>query len=214
MHFYIVTIFPKILDSYLNESILKRAQENGHIKISFVNPRDFTEDKHRKVDDSPYGGGPGMVFKAEPVIKAVESIKLKIENSKLKIIILSAGGKQFTNKYANSTAKKYEHVVLICGRYEGIDARVKKILKAEEISIGPYVLSGGELGAAVMVEAIARQIPGVLGKEESIEENRFGVGVPMYTRPEIFEHEGKKYKVPKVLMSGNHAKITEWRKRN
>jgi tRNA (guanine37-N1)-methyltransferase len=216
-----------MFDSYINESILKRAREKGLIKISFVNPRDFTEDKHHKVDDRAYGGGPGMVFKAEPVIKAVESIKLKIGNcppdrmtsviraGKLKIIILSAGGKQFTNSYAKNISKKYDHIILICGRYEGIDARVKSALggKVEEVSIGPYVLNGGELAAMVVAEAVSRQIPGVLGKEESIEENRLGAGVPVYTRPEVFEQNGKKYRVPKVLLGGNHAKIEEWRKK-
>lgn len=222
MKFDIITIFPNAFDSYLNESILKRAQKKKLIQIKIYNLRDFTKDKHKKVDDKPYGGGPGMVLKIEPIVKAIHSI-LRIKDSELriknksKIILFSPTGKQFDNKIAAELAKKNERLVLICGHYEGVDERIKKAIrdlgfKLEEISVGPYVLTGGELAAMVLIDAVSRQIPGVLGKEESLEEKRFGVGVPDYTRPEVFIFKGKKYSVPKVLLSGNHKKIKEWRR--
>ena len=233
MRFDIITIFPDIFDSYLNESILKRAQVKKLIQIKIHNLRDFTKDKHKKVDDRPYGGGPGMVIRVEPVVKAIASIlnskssnsKFKILNSKqipnskfkkIKIILFTPTGKQFDNKIAHQLAKNYEHLILICGRYEGIDERVKKVIldlgfKVLNLSIGPYVLTGGELPAMVLIDAVARQIPGVLGKKESVEEKRLGVGVPVYTRPEIFIFKNKKYKVPKVLLSGDHKEIIAWR---
>ncbi len=217
MVFNIITIFPEAF-SYLNESILKRAQEKGSLEIKIHNLRDFTEDTHRKVDDKPYGGGPGMVIKIEPLVKAVQSLKSKIKNkkSKIKVILFTPTGKQFNNKIAADLAKNYQQLIFICGRYEGIDARTEKViknlkLKIENLSIGPYVLGGGELPAMVLIDAVSRRIPGVLGKEESLEEKRLGVGVPAYTRPEIFIHKGKKYPAPKVLLSGNHAAITKWR---
>ncbi|MBI5401334.1 tRNA (guanosine(37)-N1)-methyltransferase TrmD [Candidatus Wolfebacteria bacterium] len=213
MLFDIITIFPEIFDSYLNESILKRAQKNKKIKIKIHNLRDFTKDKHKKVDDRPFGGGPGMVLKAEPIIKAVLALK---PAKKTKIILFTPGGKQFDEKTAQKLSKEAQ-LIIICGRYEGIDERVSKILKAnsyklETISIGPYVLTGGELPAMVLIDSISRKIPGVLGKEESLEENRLGIGVPAYTRPAKFKYKGKKYKVPEVLLSGNHAEIKKWRK--
>jgi len=217
MRFDIITIFPKIFDSYLNESILGRAQKRKLIEIKTYNLRDFVKDKYKKIDDKSYGGGAGMVIKIEPMIKALSSIlKSKIKNQKSKVIIFSPSGKQFDNKIAAQFAKKYDNLILICGRYEGIDERVKKIienckLKIENLSIGPYVLTGGELPAMVLIDSISRQIPGVLGKEESIEEKRLGVGVPVYTRPETFIHKSKKYSVPKVLLSGNHKEIEKWR---
>jgi len=213
--FHILTIFPDIFDSYLNESILKRAQEAGKIKINIYNLRDFTEDKHRKTDFRPFGGGPGMVMLAEPILRATDSIlnSLKAESRKLKakVIIFSPGGKQFENTTAISWSKKYTDIILICGRYEGIDARVKKILKATEISVGPYVLTGGELPAMIVIDSLSRQIPGVLGNADSPEEKRVSAS-EMYTRPEVLEWNGKKYKVPKVLLSGHHKKIEEWKK--
>ncbi|MEK7150981.1 MAG: tRNA (guanosine(37)-N1)-methyltransferase TrmD [Patescibacteria group bacterium] len=209
MKFTILTLFPNIFDSYLNESILKRAQENKKISIEIIDIRKFTDDKHHTVDDKPYGGGPGMLMKAEPILKAFSSIKKS--KDKPAVFLMSAAGKKFTNVTAKQYVKKYKNIVLIAGRYEGIDDRVKKILKAQEVSIGDYVLTGGELPAMVLIDAIARHIPGVLGKQESIEENRFGVGIPTYTRPEILKHKGKKYIVPKVLLSGDHKKINEWR---
>ncbi len=219
MKFNIITIFPKIFDSYLNESILKRAQKNKLIDIKIHNLRDFTKDKRGKVDDRPFGGGPGMVMQIQPIIKAIKFIKSKIKNQKSKVIIFTPGGKQFDNKIAVNLAKNYDNLILICGRYEGIDARIKKVikdlgLKIEEISIGSYVLTGGELPAMVLIDAVSRQIPGVLGKTESLEEKRHGIGTPVYTRPEVFRWKGKEYKAPKVLLSGNHKKIEMWRRKN
>ncbi|MBN2197957.1 tRNA (guanosine(37)-N1)-methyltransferase TrmD [Candidatus Wolfebacteria bacterium] len=215
MKFDIITVFPEILNSYFNESILKRAQKKKLIKIKTHNLRDFTKDKHKKVDDKSYGGGVGMVLMAEPIIKAV--LKVKAKKEKTKIILFSPVGKQFDNKIAFNFAKKYNHLIFICGHYEGFDARVEKALqdfgfKVQRISIGPYVLTGGELAAAVVIDSISRQIPGVLGKNESLEEKRFGIGVPVYTRPETFFCKKKKYAAPKVLISGNHKKIDEWRR--
>jgi tRNA (guanine37-N1)-methyltransferase len=209
MKFNIITIFPEIFNSYFNESIIKRAQENKKIKINVVNLRDFSNDKHKKVDDSPYGGGPGMVFKIEPLAKAVDSV-LKIKN-KVKIILFSPAGKQFDNKMAVDWTKKYKNIVMIAGHYEGVDERIKKLFKIEEISVGPYVLTGGELPAMIVVDAVSRQIEGVLGKNESLEEKRNGIGLPVYTRPESFTFKGKTVKVPSVLLQGNHKKIEEWR---
>lgn len=210
MKFHVITIFPQAFDSYMKESIIGRAVKNKIISVKFYNPRDFTTDKswYKQVDDRPYGGGPGMVMQAEPILKAVGKIK---KNKKTKIIIFSPSGKKFTNEYAKNLAKKYTDVVMISGRYEGIDARVKKILKAEDVSIGDYVLTGGELPAMVVIDAAARQIPGVLHKSESLEESRISSS-EMYTRPEVLKYKGKNYKVPKVLMSGNHAKIEAWKK--
>lgn len=233
MRFDIITIFPDIFDSYLNESILKRAQKNKSIQIKIYNLRDFTADKsrlrsnrgsstkwsgHNKVDDRPFGGGPGMVFKIEPIIKAISSLKLRVKGQRLKVVIFTPAGKQFDNKIAGQLAKNYNNLILICGRYEGIDARLKPVLKTLklstlELSIGPYVLTGGELASTVLIDAVSRQIPGVLGKEESLEEKRFGIGAPAYTRPETFIYKNKKYQVPKILLSGNHKKIEEWRKK-
>ena len=206
---------------------MKRAQKNKLIEIKIHNLRDFTKDRHRKVDDRPFGGGPGMVLKIEPLIKAISSI-LRIQNlefrikKKTKIILFTPAGKQFNNKVAADLAKNYDNLIFICGRYEGVDARVKKVIKdlgfkVEEISIGDYVLTGGELPAMVLIDSVSRQIPGVLGKQESLEEKRYGAGLPTYTRPEIFIYPpagGKKYRVPKILLSGNHKKIEEWREKN
>jgi len=206
MVFHIITIFPEMFHSYLNESILARAIKSKKIKIKFYNPRDFTKDKHKKVDAKPYGGGPGMVMRAEPIIAAVKKARGR---KKMKVFILSPNGKQFTNIVAKNISKKHKEIVLIAGRYEGIDARVKKILKAEEISVGPFVLTGGELPAMVIVDAVARQIKGVLGSEGSIEESR-NASSEMYTRPEVVEGR----KVPRVLVSGDHKKIEDWRKKH
>ncbi len=205
-NFHIITIFPEALEGYFGSSILKRAREKKLIKVKLLNPRDYAKDKHRTTDDKPFGGGPGMVMKVEPIVKTVSRIRAKDKEA----FILSPAGKQFTQKMARDWAKKYKNIILICGRYEGIDERVKKILKAKEISVGPYVLTGGELPAAIVVDAVSRNIPGVLGKAESLEDER-GIGIPVYTRPETFEHKGKKYRVPKALMSGHHKKIEEWR---
>lgn len=209
MVFHLITIFPEVLKEYLNSSILGRAQKSKKIKIKFYNLRDYTKDKHKTVDDRPFGGGPGMVMMVYPIAKVLDKIKAE----KSKVILMSPTGKQFTQKMAKDWAKKYKNIVIISGHYEGIDARVKKIFKAEEISVGPYVLTGGELPSGIIVDAVSRHISGVLGKEESLEEER-GIGIPAYTRPEVFEYKNKKYKVPKVLMSGHHKKIDEWRKKH
>ncbi len=222
MRFNIITIFPQMFNSYLNESILKRAQEKKLIKVKISNLRDFSTDKHKKVDDRPFGGGPGMVMKIEPIVKAVSNIKYPAKGEarqrrqKSKVILFTPTGKQFDNKIARQLAGNYDNLILICGRYEGIDERVKKAIKdsgfkIEEISAGPFVLTGGELPAMILIDAVSRQIPGVLGKQESIEEGRCGVGAPVYTRPEVFIYKGKKYAVPKILLSGDHKKIKEWR---
>jgi tRNA (guanine37-N1)-methyltransferase len=220
MNFHIITLFPGIFDSYINESILARAQKEGKIKFSFYNPRDYvtptkTQKKNEKpylrVDDKPYGGGPGMIMQAEPVIKAIEAAKKKIKSKKLEIIFLSPAGRQFDTAYAKTAVKKYTDIIIICGRYEGVDSRVTKIFKAEDISVGPFVVTGGELPAMIMVDCIARQIKGVLGNFDSLEEERISSS-EMYTRPEILKYKNKTYKVPKVLLSGDHAKIDEWRK--
>lgn len=221
MIFNVITIFPKIFNSYLKESLLAKAQKKGLLKINFVNLRDFTKDKHKTVDDKPYGGGPGMVLKVEPVYKAVQLLKSKIspaqifrkknlggqenQKSKVRTILFSTRGKKFDSKTARRLAL-CDQLILICGRYEGVDERVAKYIADEEISIGDYVLSGGELPAMILIEVVSRHIPGMLGKKESLEEIKGSY--PVYTRPEIL----RKWKVPKVLLSGNHKKIEEWRK--
>lgn len=219
LKFEIITIFPKIFNSYFNTSIIARAQKKKLIQVAVHNLRDFAKDKYKTVDDKVYGGGPGMVLKLEPLVGAIDSVlKHQSKNERIKIILFSPAGKQFSSKIAKNYAQKYSCIIMICGHYEGIDARLKKILKekklkVEELSIGPYVLTGGELPAMVVVDAISRFIPKVLGKKESLEEKRYGVGLPVYTRPKIFVYKGKKYKVPKVLLSGNHKRIDEWRKK-
>jgi len=214
MHFHVITLFPESYDSYLGASILKRAREDKKIRISFYNPRDFTKDKWHRVDQKPYGGGPGMVLEAEPILKAVEKVRVSAKKRsrapRIKTIFFAPEGKQFDTTYAEKTAKRYSDVVLICGRYEGVDARVEKILKAERITIGPYVLTGGELPAMVVMDTIARRIPGVLGNSTSLEEKRVA-GKDVYTRPEVLTWKGKKYRVPKVLLTGHHKNIDEWR---
>jgi tRNA (guanine37-N1)-methyltransferase len=227
MRFDILTIFPNIFDSYFNESILKRAQVRKLIDIKIHNIRDTAVGKHKMTDDKPYGGGAGMVMMAEPVLRTIEKLKIKNKNSstKQKIIVLSAKGKQFTQKTAYQWAKKYNNVILISGRYEGVDERVKKALKAEEISIGPYVTTDGDVGAMMIVSAIARLIPGVIRLESLEEESHWNKLVknetekealeyPHYTRPEVLEYKKKKYRVPKVLLSGDHKKIAEWRRQH
>lgn len=217
MRFHVITIFPDIFDSYMNESIIGRAKEKKLIDIKFYNPRDFIKapkNNYRPVDDRPYGGGPGMVMRAEPLIKAIEKALSKIKDKKkVKIINFSPSGKKFTTDYAKNSVKKYTDIIFICGRYEGIDARIDKIFKTENISIGDYVLTGGELPAMVLIDSISRQIKGVLGKFESLEEERISSS-EVYTRPEIIKYKNKNYKVPKVLLSGDHKKIEEWKKKS
>lgn len=213
MRFHVVTIFPDMLSSYLAESIISRAIESKLIEVHTYALREFTLDKHRRVDGKPYGGGPGMVMWVDPIIRSVESINKRLTRKKgvkCKVIIFSPGGKQFTNTLAKDTEKKYTDIIFICGRYEGIDERVKKILKAELWSVGPYVLTGGELPAMICIDAIARQIDGVLHADDSLEDKRVA-SHEIYARPEVYEHNGKKYRVPKVLLSGNHKLIEEYR---
>lgn len=221
MRFEVITVFPAIFDAYLRESILKRARQRGLLSFALHNPRDYTADSRRSVDDRAYGGGPGMVMRAAPIAATIGAA-LKFKNimvsksrgfKKTKIILFSAGGKQFDAQMARDWAKKYERIIMVVGRYEGVDERIRKIYRMEEISVGPYVLTGGELPALTVIDAVSRHIPGVLGKSESLEEKRLGIGVPVYTRPEVFAWKGKKYRVPKVLLSGDHKKIAAWRKK-
>ena len=214
-----------MFSSYAKESIIGRAIKNKRISIKFYNPRDYAcpaklkrsgekDNGYRPVDDKPYGGGPGMVMRAEPVLKAVEKALSKTKSKKSKILIINfiPNAEKFTTTFAKKVSKKYTDVILICGRYEGIDARVDKILKTKKISMGDYVLTGGELPAMVLIDCISRQVPGVLGKYESLEEERISSS-KVYTRPEVLKHNDKNYKVPKVLLSGNHKKINEWKKK-
>lgn len=220
MNFHVITLFPEAFDSYIHESIIGRAIREKKIKVSFYNPRDFVTGKFKRVwpdgnvsrivDDRPFGGGPGMVMRAEPLLKAVEKAQKKIKG-KTKIIFFTPKGTLFNTSYAkNVVKKKYTDIIFICGRYEGVDARVRTILKAEEVSIGEYVLTGGELPAMVMIDSISRQVEGVLGNFNSREEERASSS-DVYTRPEVLEWKGKKHKVPKVLLSGNHKEIEEWK---
>lgn len=225
MHFHVITLFPEVCQTYTDASILGRAQkvEKGkgakvkgkQITVSYYNPRDFSADKHKKVDERPYGGGPGMVMMAEPILKAwakaVGTKPAALKKGKVKTLIMSPRGTVFTNVIAKEYAKKYDHMVLISGRYEGIDARVKEILNAEEMSVGDYILTGGELPALAIIDATSRQIEGVLSTHASLEDERVTEGVT-YTRPEVLMHKKKKYPVPEVLLGGNHAEIEKWRK--
>ena len=304
IHFHIITLFPESIACYFDASMLKRARQDGKIKVSFYNPRDYTNDlpaprpgkyfvyvircsddsfyigqtqnvesryrlhqqgrggqhtkkfspqelihyevfdtradavdrekklktgfgrkwlkrewkagrtrqagKHRRVDQRPYGGGPGMVLEAESVLKA--AAKAIGRKRDVEVVFFSPGGKQFEQKDAVRIAKKAKHVVFLCGHYEGIDARAVKILNAKPVSVGPYVLTGGELPAALVADAVTRNIKGVLGNAESLEDSRIA-SPEVYTRPEVLEWKRKKYRVPKVLVSGHHKNIEEWRKK-
>ena len=217
MKFDIITIFPKIFDSYFNESIIKRAQKRKLIKINIHNLRDFTNDNHKTVDDKPYGGGFGMVLMVEPIKKAVDFINRKFKNKKRKIILLSAKGKKFNQRMAQKFSK-LDQLIIISGRYEGVDERIAKYIADEEISIGDYILTGGEIPAMVLIDSITRLIPGTITKgsleEESFTENDKYKEYPHYTRPEKIKIDGKERKVPKILLSGNHKKIKEWQIKN
>ncbi len=215
--FHIITIFPKIFNSYFNESIIKRAQDNQNIKINIYNLRDWAIDKRGTVDDTPYGGGAGMLIMVEPLYRAIKSIKGQIlPKHRVKIVLLSAKGAKWKQKKAQEFSK-IDDLIIICGRYEGVDERIQYFID-EEVSIGDYVLTGGEIGAMVLVDSISRLIPGVLGNRNSVnDESHNTEGVleyPQYTKPEIFKVKDKEYKVPKVLLSGNHKKIKEWREKN
>ena len=213
MKFDILTIFPEMFSakggSYLDFSILKRAQEKKLISIKAHNIRAYTKDKHRKVDDRPLGGGAGMVMMFQPIADAVK--KLKAKKRKTRVILFSTRGRTFDAKAAQRLAK-YDQLIFICGRYEGVDERVADAIADEEISIGDFVLTGGELPAMVVIDSVSRQIPGVLGKAESLEEEQGSYKT--YTRPEVIVWNKKKFKVPKVLTEGNHKKIQEWRSSN
>lgn len=209
IHFHIVTLFPESIEGYFKSSMLKRAQEDGKIKVHFYNPKSFTEDWKERIDRRPYGGGPGMVLAPEPMLKAAQKALKKAKGAH--VLFFSPSGKNFDAKMAKKLAKK-KHILMIAGHYEGVDARVAKILKAKPISVGPYVLTGGELPAAIVVDAVARHVKGVLGDHMSLEENR--VSSPaVYTRPATLLWKKKKYKVPQVLTSGHHAKIDAWKKK-
>jgi tRNA (guanine37-N1)-methyltransferase len=204
----ILTLFPNIFSGPFEESIIKRAREKGLIEIRVVNIRDYTTDKHRTADDRPFGGGPGMVLKPEPIFAAVEELK---GEGRARVILTTPQGRLFTQDFASDLAKE-DHIIIICGRYEGVDERVREALVTDAISIGDYVLTGGELAAMVIVDAVARLIPGVLGNEDSITEDSFWrglLGYPQYTRPASF----RGMRVPDVLLSGNHAMIARWRRK-
>ena len=212
MRIDIITIFPKMFSPVLDESIIKRAQAKGLVKIVIHDLRDYTLDKHRKVDDRPFGGGSGMVMTAQPIFEAVSSIKKTIKATKTntKVIILSPKGKKLTQNLSKSLIK-CKNLILICGHYEGVDERVSKYLATDEISIGDYILTGGELPAMVLADSLIRLLPGVLGDKNSIKEETFEddlLEYPVYTRPAVFM--GKK--VPEVLLSGDHNKIKVWRR--
>ena len=208
LRFDIVSIFPGIFESPFGDSIINRAREKGLLEIRIHDLRDFTLNKHRKVDDTPFGGGVGMIMNVEPIARALEAIKKEVPNART--ILLSPGGKPFNQKKANQFAHQ-ESLILICGRYEGIDERVRLHFADEEVSIGDYILTGGEIPAMVLVETVSRLIPGVLGDSESIVEESFAGGVleyPQYTRHRDF----KGFKVPDVLVSGDPKKIRAWQK--
>jgi tRNA (guanine37-N1)-methyltransferase len=207
IRFEVVTLFPEALSSYLNASILKRAIEDGYVKVDTKNPRDYTEDPNRRVDRKPYGGGPGMVLEAIPVAKAIAAATKG--KPKAKIVWFSPSGVPFTNELAKKYAAAKD-VVFVCGRYEGIDARVKEMFKVEEVSVGPYVLSGGELPALTVIDAVIRHVPGILGDDLSVEESRVA-SADAYTRPASVKWKGKNYAVPEILLSGHHAKIDRYR---
>ncbi len=207
MNFHIITLFPDSFESYFNASILKRAISAKKIKVAFYNPIDFLKNKDR-VDDKPYGGGPGMVMRAEPVIKAIA--KAIGKKTDYKIIFFTPSGEKFTNIKAKEYVNETKNLIFVCGRYEGIDARVLDIFPCEKVSIGDYVLTGGELPAMIMIDAISRNIKGVLGDIDSVEENRISSPL-VYTRPDVLKYKGKEYSVPEVLRGGNHKEIDKWR---
>jgi tRNA (guanine37-N1)-methyltransferase len=214
MRFHIITIFPGMFDSYLRESLFKRAQAKKIVSVRAYDLRAFTKNKYRKVDDRPFGGGPGMVLAVQPVWDAVKKIKntrrKSLKKPKTRVILFSTRGKRLDAAIARRLAQ-YDDLILICGRYEGVDERVAEHIADEEISIGDYVLSGGEIPALALMEAVSRQLPGFLGKEESLEE--VNGSFPTFTRPEVFvPAKGKKWSVPSVLLSGDHKKIAAWRK--
>ena len=248
MNYHIVTLFPEAIKPYLDASILGRAQASKLINVSYYNLRKYTKDKHRRTDGPAYGGGPGMVLWVDPVINSTSKIqsnihkkyekaksaaarsfgvtKKKLLKPKILYVLFTPEKTEFNNQIAKQVSAKYTDIIFICGRYEGVDARVKQILGAVEWSVGPYVLTGGEIPAMICVDAISRHIKGVLHAEDSVEENRVS-SHDVYARPEVYEHKTKtktksgevkvkvkKHKVPTVLLSGNHKLIQEWRVAN
>jgi len=212
LNFEVLTLFPGILAGPLNESILKRGREKGLISVRTWNIRDYTEDKHRKADDSPYGGEAGMVLKPEPIFKAIDAVKAASPGDAFLTVLLSPQGRLFDHQYAEHLSGEKRRIILLCGHYEAIDERVKDALVDEEVSIGDYVLTGGELAALVVIDAATRLVPGVLGDDESAYRDSFGDGIldhPHYTRPAEF----RGMQVPDVLLSGNHDAIMKWRRR-
>ena len=207
----ILTLFPEICRVPLNESMMKRAQQNGALELQIHNLRDWTTDKHHVVDDAPFGGGQGMVMKPEPIFAAVGDLKSKVKDQKSKIVLMSPAGKRFDQSLAQELAKE-SHLIFICGHYEGVDHRVIEHLVDEEISIGDYVLTNGAIAAVVIVDAVVRLLPGVLGDEQSAADDSFSheglLEAPQYTRPAEF----RGWKIPDILVSGNHAEIAKWRK--
>ncbi|MFC2032518.1 tRNA (guanosine(37)-N1)-methyltransferase TrmD [Chloroflexota bacterium] len=212
MHIDILNLFSKMFNGPFGDSIIKRAIDRKLVSINLYNIRGYTHDKHRTVDDYPYGGGAGMVLKPEPIFEAVEAIKAKLSRKKEgdpPIILLSPQGRLFTQQVAQELVQ-HTHLILICGHYEGVDERVREHLTTDEISIGDYVLSGGEVAAMVVVDAMVRLLPGVLGSEESPQDDSHVNGLleyPQYTRPGVY----RKWPIPQVLLSGNHAEIDKWR---
>ena len=212
MRIDILTLFPQLFEQPFKTGIFQRAIDNGLVEVNIYNIRDYTHDKHHIADDYPYGGGAGMVLKPEPIFEAVEQIKegVTIKEERPSIIMLTPQGRLFSQAVARELSHK-NHLILICGHYEGVDERVQEQLATDEISIGDYVLSGGEPAAMVVVDAVSRLIPGVLGSEESLKDDSHTDGLleyPQYTRPEVF----REWQVPEVLLSGNHARIAEWRR--
>lgn len=212
MRIDILTTFPQVIEAVAGESILGKAREKGVLDIRAVNLRDYATDKHKSTDDEPYGGGPGMVMKCEPIFRAVEALTATSGLGRPRIILMTPQGRILNQKLAEELAAE-SHLIIICGRYEGVDERVREHLVTDEISIGDYVLSGGELPALVLLETVARLVPGVLGDERSAATESFTSGLleyAQYTRPADF----RGYKVPEVLLSGNHAEIEKWRRIN
>jgi tRNA (guanine37-N1)-methyltransferase len=213
LRFHLVTLFPEACEAYLSASILGRAKKNKKISVDYQSPRDYVDNRWGKVDERPYGGGPGMVMTALPVVRAAANA-LSRKKGKTAIVWFQPGAKAFDNKEADKLSK-FKNVVLVCGRYEGIDERTAKILKTmgtlKTYSVGEAVLTGGELPAMVVVDAVTRRLPGVLGKDESVEERRVASRA-VYTRPDLIIWKGKKYTVPAILKTGHRAKIDEWRK--
>ena len=210
MRIDVITVFPEVIQCGVDYSIVKRAQEKGIISVSIHNIRDFTEDKHRTTDEPPYGGGAGMVMKPEPIFRTAEHVKSECWTDQSRVILLTPQGEQFSQRKAEELSR-LPHLVMICGHYEGVDERVREHLVDEELSIGDYVLTGGELPALVVLDAVARLIPGVLGAEQSALEESFSEGLleyPQYTRPADF----RGWTVPDVLLSGHHAEIAKWRR--